>query len=568
VHVSRIHSFLELETGKAPPWKRFIYDTLLALGSIFVFTSLIFLLNLYITVPYLLLTYLLIILALASMRSMYTALFASFLAFFFFDFLFISPVYSLVVTKLADVLALIMFLVTAILTSQLADASRRRAEDASRREQETRILYNILRATNRENDLQHQLSILAHSIVKVFFSWGVSDCLFLLPEREKFLVLGGTKESVDYMQLASKVEQVATWVMTNACTRDVMQEPVVCHKPAPPLLRKLLRKPILRRQETTVCTYQRLVPLKTDLQAVGVLLLSIEEYQRCVSFTNGLGREDNASTPQEVFFSAFLEHAVALIEQDRLRRESLDVEMLRRTDTLRAALLSSVSHDLRTPLSIIKTSITSLLAKEVQWDDEARHIFTSAIERECDRLNSLVEDLLDMSRIEAGALQLEKMWYPLDELIHDVLGRMSTRFQGRDVQVALPSDLPPVEIDHVLIDQVLTNLLENAANYTPVESPISISACIEEEYVRISVADRGPGIRPEERAYIFDKFYRVLTDVSSSHSSSPHGSGLGLAICRALVEAHEGQIWVEARDGGGAVFHFTLPLSIREGIQL
>jgi two-component system sensor histidine kinase KdpD len=208
-----------------------------------------------------------------------------------------------------------------------------------------------------------------------------------------------------------------------------------------------------------------------------------------------------------------------------------------------------------------------LLAKEVQWDDEARHDFASAIERECDRLNSLIENLLDMSRIEAGVLQLEKMWYPLDELIRDVLGRMSTRFRGRDVHVVIPDDLPPVEIDYVLIDQVVTNLLENAINYTPAESPLDVYACKEEKYVKISIADRGPGISPHESAYIFNKFYRVLTDVSCSHSSS-RGSGLGLAICRALVEAHEGHIWVEARDGGGAVFHFTLPLNIREEVQL
>src|SRR5262249_8418459 len=162
-----------------------------------------------------------------------------------------------------------------------------------------------------------------------------------------------------------------------------------------------------------------------------------------------------------VFLSAFLEHAVVLIERDRLRRESLNIEMLQRTDSLRAALLSSVSHDLRTPLSTIKTSVTSLLAKEVQWDDEARHSFASAIERECDRLNGLVEKLLDMSIIEAGALQLEKVWYPLDELVQSVLERMRKQLQGRNVQVAMPDELPPVEIDHMLIDQVITNLLEN-----------------------------------------------------------------------------------------------------------
>jgi two-component system, OmpR family, sensor histidine kinase KdpD len=569
--VSRMQSWLQLEIRKIPRWKRFIYDSLLALGSILLFTGLIFLLHLYPNVPDLFLAYLLVILALASIRGMYAALFASFLAFFLFDFLFIPPLYSLIVTKFGDVLALIVFLVTAVLTSQLADALRRRAEDANRRERETRILYEVLRATNHEDNLQHQLSVLTHSIVKVFLPLGVYDCLFLLPQQETFLIQGGTKDTVDYEQFVAAMEQVALWVMANACTRDIMQESVAYHKLAPALFQQLINRVIRKKQETIDLYYRRLIPLKTDQQVVGVLLLCIKENRRYAPFENGLGKEEAALTPQGIFFSAFLEQAVVLIERDRLRRESLNVKVLQETDALRAALLSSVSHDLRTPLSTIKTAVTSLQAKEVQWDEEARYDFTSAIERECDRLNELVENLLDMSRIEAGALQLEKMWYPLDELIYDVLKRMNPRLQGRDVRVNIPENLPPVEIDNVLIDQVVTNLLENAVNYTPAESPIDVSVgiCKEENYVQVSVADRGPGIAVNERSLIFDKFYRVLTvtDAAVSHPSSLRGSGLGLAICRALVEAHGGQIWVEARQGGGAVFHFTLPLDLTEGAK-
>jgi two-component system sensor histidine kinase KdpD len=486
---------------------------------------------------------------------------ASFLAFFLFDFLFVPPFYTLIVAKWQDVLALMIFLVTSVLTSQLADLLRRRAEDASRKERGTRILYDVLRATNHEDHLQHQLAILAHSIVKLFSIWGVSDCLFLLPDGEKFLVLGGTKESVDYMGHVSEVGQVATWVMEHASTRDILQEAVVYPEPDIPLFRQFFRRLTAQGAETIVLRYRRLIPLKADQKVAGVLLLSIEGGQDHIPFVNGLRKEDELSSPQGVFLSAFLEHAAVLIERDRLRRESLDIEMLQRTDSLRAALLSSVSHDLRTPLSTIKASVTSLLAKEVQWDDDERHGFVCAIERECDRLNDLIEKLLDMSRIEAGALQLEKVWYPLDELIRAVLARMHKQLQGRNMQVAIPADLPPVEIDHVLIDQVVTNLLENAVNYTPAGSPIDISAGVERKDVKISIADRGPGIRPDEREHIFDKFYRILTN--ATHPSSSRGSGLGLAICRAFVEAHGGHIWVEAREGGGAIFHFTLPLDTR-----
>ncbi len=561
--MSHIQSLLPSETKKVPPWQRFLSDGLLALGSISLLTGLILLFHLYPNVPDLFLAYLLVILALASIRGMYAALFASFLAFFLFDFLFIPPLYTLIVTKWQDVLALMVFFITTLLVSQVADILRRRAEDASRKERGTRILYDVLRAINRESHLQHQLSILAHSIVKVFSVWGVSDCLFLLPDEEKFLVMGGTKESVDYTELASEVEQIATWVMGHGWIRDIPQEPVIDHKPDIPLYQQFFRRVTAQRPQTIVLRYRRLVPLKTNQKVAGVLLLDIEESQDCIPFAKGSEKEDEVSSTQGVFLAAFLEHAVVLIERDRLRRESLNIEMLQRTDSLRAALLSSVSHDLRTPLSTIKTSVTSLLAKEVQWDDEARHGFASAIERECDRLNDLVEKLLDMSIIEAGALQLEKVWYPLDELVHSVLDRMHKQLQGRNVHIAIPNEFPPVEIDHMLIDQVITNLLENAVNYTPAASPIDISACMEEKYVKISIADRGPGIRPDESVHIFDKFYRVLTHASVSRPSSSRGSGLGLAICRAFVEAHGGRIWVEAREGGGAVFHFTLPLDAK-----
>jgi two-component system sensor histidine kinase KdpD len=297
-----------------------------------------------------------------------------------------------------------------------------------------------------------------------------------------------------------------------------------------------------------------------------VLRLVIEHNQRLPALSNHLGIEQEQPTQQAVFFSTFLEQAVALIERERLRNESLHVKMLQQTDTLRAALLSSVSHDLRTPLSTIKTAATSLLQKEVKWDEEAQSNFASAIERETDRLNSLVENLLDMSRIEAGTLQLEKVWYPIDELIRDVVHRMREHLRERAIQINTPDDLPPVELDYVQIDQVVTNILENVACHTPEGSPVEICIAAQKDQIQVSIADRGPGIAPEAREHIFDKFYRVLAGSSSPRNS--RGSGLGLAICRGFIETHGGRIWMEPREGGGSIFHFTLPLNTMDEIQL
>jgi len=290
--------------------------------------------------------------------------------------------------------------------------------------------------------------------------------------------------------------------------------------------------------------------------------LFLEDDQRLFALEKSLGVERERPNSQSAFFWTFVDQATSVIERARLRQESLQIEVLQRTDALRAALLSSISHDLRTPLASIKASASSLLQEDVQWSDEERRSFTLAIEHEADRLNRLVANLLDMSRIEGGALKPEKEWYPIDELIHDVLGRMQPILLNRIVQTHLPDDLPPVQLDYLQIDQVLTNLIENAVRYTPSDSPIEISVNVEGDQMVISVADRGPGIPSTDLERVFDKFYRVLGTAERTT-----GSGLGLAVCKGLVEAHGGHIWAENREGGGAIFRFTLPLGSKERVR-
>jgi two-component system, OmpR family, sensor histidine kinase KdpD len=536
--------------------KHYISDSLLALGSIFSVTGFISLFHLYPKIPDSFLVYLLIILALAGLRGLYASLLASFLAFFLFDFLFIAPVYSLTVAKLADILTLIAFLITAILTSQLTSALRRRAEDASHREHETRMLYDILRTTNREEDVRHQLTILARSIIEVYSSPGIRDCAFLLPHTEnEFTLQASAYIPIEQIQLSPDEPEHIQWVLSHGEPLKIEDPTGALSTNAYPLSthRQIGEKKLQMRRSLW------LIPLKTEQQVIGILRLNIEEDAKHPVSEQGPGKEYDYSTSQSIFFSAFLEQAVTIIERGRLRNESLQAKLLQKTDALRSALLSSVSHDLRTPLATIKTSVTSLQQKGVEWNEDARQSFISAIERETDRLNGLVENLLDMSRIEAGALQPEKVWYPLDELVHDVLDRMSEQLRGRNVKVDISDTLPPVEIDSVEIDQVITNIIENAIHHTPNGSPIDVSIHCTEKQVCVSIADRGPGVLPAERERIFDKFYRVLGDPPVTTYS--RGSGLGLAICRALIEAHGGQIWVEARAGGGAIFQFTLPLN-------
>ena len=549
-----------LEIRKESRWERYLIDSVLAVVGTFCITLIIAHFKLYPRIPNITLVYVLIVLALASTRGLYPAVFSSIIAFLSFDYFIVPPLYTLSMDNFQEWLALFVFLTTAIITGELASIMRQRAEQARRREQETRILYDLVRLTNSEVKLESQLDILAHAIVDVFGSWGVRECTVLLPNPAGRLMLQvSTLPEKEQLPLSPDEVATASWVLERSQTVEL-------HQSAMPASSNHGQRAVIRSTLSTqpVRRYTRMIPLKIGQEVVGVVCLVIEDDPRLFGQEHVLGAERERANPGTAFFWTFLDQAGAIIERMRLRRESLRVEVLQRTDALRAALLSSVSHDLRTPLSSIKASASSLLQEDVQWNEETRHSFLLAIENEADRLNRLVGNLLDMSRIEGGALKPEKEWYPVDELIHDVLAHMQPVLQEREVRMNVPGDLPPVDVDYLHIDQVLTNLLENAVYYTPPASPIEISALAGDEYVTISVADRGPGIPLSDREHIFDKFYRVLGVKRNSGNS---GSGLGLAVCKGLVEANGGRIWVESREGGGSIFRFTLPIGTSEGIE-
>jgi two-component system sensor histidine kinase KdpD len=550
-----------LDVKEMLPWRRYLVDSVLAVIGALVVTGILYIFKLYPRIPNISLLYLLVILTLASTRGLSAAILASIVAFLSFDYFLVPPYYTFTIAKVDEWLALFVFLVTAILTSQLASALRQRAELARRREHETRILYELVRATNSEEGLDSQLNIIARAVVDVFSSWGVRDCEILLPDTNgKLAVQGSAKQPLDQVKLSPDEVATASWVMAQAQTVELHDVALVPQKSTDYAPRAIMRS---TANKDAVRRYIRMIPLAIGQKVQGVLCLFMEDNPRLLALERNLGAERERSNSQSAFFWTFVDQATAVIERARLRQESLQIEVLQRTDALRAALLSSISHDLRTPLASIKAAASSLLQEDVQWNDEERRSFTLAIEREADRLNRLVANLLDMSRIEGGALKPEKEWYPIDELIHDVLGRMQPILLDRMVQTHIPDDLPPVQLDYLEIEQVLTNLIENAVRYTPSDSPIEISVHIEEDQMVISVADRGPGIPPADLERVFDKFYRVL----GRTAERPTGSGLGLAVSKGLVEAHGGRIWAENREGGGAVFRFTLPLKRNEEVR-
>jgi two-component system sensor histidine kinase KdpD len=257
--------------------------------------------------------------------------------------------------------------------------------------------------------------------------------------------------------------------------------------------------------------------------------------------------------------SAVAGQMALVVERERLRREATDAEVLRRTDQLRTAMLNAVSHDLRTPLASIIASAGSLRQGDVVWSEAERVDFAQAIEDEAQRLNRIVGNLLDLSRIEGGALQPEKGWYDLGALIDDVVGRLRPITTRHPVTLEVEENLPPVPLDYVEIDQVLSNLIENATKYAPAGTEILVRARRADHLVRVEVADQGPGIPASSLPHLFDPFVRV--DLGRRR---PKGLGLGLAVAKGLVEAHGGRIWAENRQQGGALFVMTLPLSDNE----
>ena len=224
------------------------------------------------------------------------------------------------------------------------------------------------------------------------------------------------------------------------------------------------------------------------------------------------------------------------------------------TERLRSALLASVSHDLRTPLAAITGAATTILESGARLDARTQEELLESIRDEADRLNRLVQNLLQMTRLESGALHLHRDWHPFEEVVGAALGQLAKSLDSHRVVVSVPPDLPLVAMDDVLIEQVLINLLDNAVKYTPPDSAIRIIETATDRKVTVEVADHGPGLPHGGEERVFEKFYR-------GQPAGGRGAGLGLAICQGIVNAHGGRIWAQNLPEGGVAFLFTLPLT-------
>lgn len=500
---SSIAQRARLETA---PWTRYALSVGLVVGA----TLLSVVLHSTLHIANLLMIFLFaeIIAALALGRG--PAIVASVLGALAFDFFLVPPRFSLAVDDTEYLLTFLGLFVVGVLISSLTSRFRLQVATAERRASEAATLNEL----SRDLAAAGSLDTIAHAIIDNVAEMFGREVAVLLPKAPGDHEFAVTVHSPGF-DLSESERAVIRWAYSNG-------------------------QPAGRGTETFPGASARYSPLRTARSTVGIL---------------GVKPLDPAThlTPdQRRLLEAFGGLAALALERAQLAEEAERARLQVETERMRSSLLSSVSHDLRTPLAGITGAASSLLAGDQALDASTRRELTQSIYDEANRLNVLVRNLLDMTRLESGAIHVNKAWQPLEEVIGAALTRMDSALASRPVEVRLSDELALVPLDEVSIEQVLVNLLENAVRYTPSGSPIELSAWPDGTLVVVEVADRGPGLAPGDEARVFEKFYRAQV--------SPHGVGLGLAICRGIVEAHGGRIWAQNRPDGGTAFRFELPI--------
>ncbi len=452
--------------------------------------------------------YLLGVLAVSTRWGAGPSALASLLSVAAFDYCFVPPRYSFAVTDTQYVVTFLVMLATGLITSQLTARVKFAAAAARGREERTAALY----ALGRELAARDSRTAIADTAARHAATAVDAEVFILLTGEKTPLELHAAQPA--NLEISERVHGVAEWVLEHG-------QPAGLGTATLPGARALY------------------LPIGVGLGVLGARPLHSGKPFDPMQFH---------------LLETFSRLAALAIERAELAETAERTRLQMEAERLRNSLLSAVSHDLRTPLAAIAGASSTLVEADGNLDAAARRELAESIYDESERLNRLVANLLDMTRLEGGAISVRKEWQPIEEIIGVVLNRLTRQLKQLNVQMHLDPNLPLVPIDDLLIQQVLMNLLENAIHFAPTGSTIDLSATAGEGEVKIEVADRGPGLKPGDEQRVFDKFYRSASDGSRT------GAGLGLAICRGIVELHGGRIWAENRMGGGAAFCFTIPL--------
>jgi two-component system sensor histidine kinase KdpD len=466
----------------------------------------------FLPVPNLTMIFLLGVLLSAVRFGLWPSLYASALSALVYNFFFTSPLYTFRIVRPGEMLSFIVYFVVAVITSNLTARIREQAEAARRREDRTAALLEMSRAVAGAASLDAVALAVCTRVNQIVGT----RVMLLVPRGERL------EQQAEYppgIRLADTEFSAAVWASER-------------------------RLPAGHGTDTLPAITWLFLPLLAAQHAVGVLGVQFEN------------KEETLPPAGRRLLEGLANHAAIALERTRLADEMERNKVFTETEKLRSALLSSISHDLRTPLASILGSVTSMLQYEQDYTPEARRELLSTIQEETERLNRFVGNLLDITQLEAGRLIPNRSWMEIEDVLGSSLAQVHGLLRSHDLITEIASGLPLLRLDFVLIQQVLVNLLDNAAKYSTPSSKITVRARSANEHVRLEIVDEGIGIPEEEREKVFDKFYRVMAG-----DRRVAGTGLGLSICRGIVEGHGGMIRaLSGANGQGTTMLVELPI--------
>lgn len=444
------------------------------------------------SLPAVALLYLLVVVVCTTLLRSTGGIAASIISFLSFNYFFLPPYRSFTVAHIQDTVDLFVFLVVAVLISNLMARAQTHLEQIQAREQEATHLYELSSSLTAVRDENQIAELLAQHLLAVF-----------------------------------QAEQVEVLIQSNLPNANCQEGPCI--------------QVLLPENAPPASAFQQFQKLTTNRGQLGEIHLWTQKA---------------SLSPNELrLLQTIASQSALAVERALLSKAENRTKILEESDRLKTAILSSVSHDLRTPLASIQAAATSLYDPTLTLDPAAKSDLQSLLLEETEHLNELVSNLLHMSRIEAGALKLQKQWNSMADVMDTALTRLQRQTTRHSVEIDVPEDLPLVEIDAILIEQVFINLISNSLKYAPTGSRIEIRAFVQgSSWMQVMLLNQGPNIPEAYIEHIFEKFYTFpgMKQVSST--------GLGLSICKGIVEAHGGRIWAE-NQSKGLSFHFTLPLS-------
>ena len=488
------------------PWQGYLKSLVLVLATSLVCEPA----HRYLAPTNLVMVYLLAVVLAATRLGRKPAILTAFLSVLAFDFFFVPPRFTFAVTDTEYFITFIALFTVGVVISTLVSQSRERAEAIREREVQTASLYYLSRDLAVASDLTGILGAMVRNIEE---SLG-AQIVVLLPEGERLEV----KMASSNLTLDMKESAVADWAFKNRSVAG-------------------------RGTETLVSATLLYLPMQTTGDVLGILGVRLTDE---ADYTSPLSRR---------LLQAFATQAALAIERVHLGKQAEQAQILLARESLERALLNSNSHDLRTPLVSITGALGALMDKSSVLEAQSREDLLAAAWEEAGRLNRFVGNLLDMTRLESGALKLKQIPCDVQDLFGCALAALEPQIGKRKIDVRVPSGLPLIRMDMVLMVQVLVNLLDNALKYTPRNSSVELAAGLADHTLTLAISDRGPGIPKQDLAKVFDKFYRVPVPEGAG------GTGLGLSICKGIVEAHGGSIRAENRDGGGLQMIVTLPVT-------